>query len=87
MGTSKSLQVSKEPRLSVFRRWALEGSRSSDPEGGDVTKGRDMVFGTGGVGRSPSSPVGGQWVLPIAYLLKTQLFNFLGNMGYMSVKD
>ena len=22
-----------------------------------------------------------------AYLLKTQLFNFLGNMGYMSVKD
>ena len=21
------------------------------------------------------------------YLLKTQLFNFLGNMGYMSVKD
>ena len=23
----------------------------------------------------------------LAYLLKTQLFNFLGNMGYMSVKD
>ena len=22
-----------------------------------------------------------------AYLLNTQLFNFLGNMGYMSVKD
>ena len=25
--------------------------------------------------------------LLIPYLLKTQLFNFLGNMGYMSVKD
>ena len=28
------------------------------------------------------------WSLgPMSYLLKTQLFNFLGNMGYMSVKD
>ena len=24
---------------------------------------------------------------PLSYLLKTQLFNFLGNMAYMSVKD
>ena len=24
---------------------------------------------------------------PLSYLLKTQLYNFLGNMGYMSVKD
>ena len=27
------------------------------------------------------------FVLSYSYLLKTQLFNFLGNMGYMSVKD
>ena len=26
-------------------------------------------------------------IVPFSYLLKTQLFNFLGNMGYMSVKD
>ena len=26
-------------------------------------------------------------ILAYSYLLKTQLFNFLGNMGYMSVKD
>ena len=25
-------------------------------------------------------------MLSFAYLLKTQLFNFLGNMGYLSVK-
>ena len=64
----------------------------SAPRNPQVPDGPARACPTGGRGGEGPGEMGSLAGLPIGvwsstYLLKTQLFNFLGNMGYMSVKD